>query len=161
MEVTERMLKAGQVAFLAHEGQTYNSGAYIEHPKRVYLRMFDLGVEDEDYYIVAWLHDVVEDTKVTLDEIRAEFGDRVAEAVDAISRRKKVVDGKIVWKEQEIDYLDRVSKNEIASLVKHADMIDNLLMTRSVGVSPAKAKLWTKYVNAIATLFNTTVVYVK
>lgn len=155
LNITDKMLLAGQVAGLAHRGQLYNNKLYIEHPARVYHRIWDMGYEDEDIFCVAWLHDVVEDTDVTLEEIREQFGDRVADAVDAISRRKYIRPGKgvahdpVIEKESEEEYLARVAANEIASIVKHADMCDNLLMTRAVGVVPQKRKLWKKYANAV------------
>lgn len=153
MNITDKMLLAGQVAGLAHHNQLYNGKPYIEHPKRVYLRIWDMGYEDEDIFCVAWLHDVVEDTDVTLDDIRRDFGDRVADAVDAISRRRYSKSmGFPYTKEPEEEYLARVAANEIASIVKHADMCDNLLMTRAVGVVPEKRILWKKYTNAVQVL---------
>lgn len=153
MQITDKMLKASQVAALAHREQEYNGKPYIEHPARVYHRIWDMGYEDEDIFCVAWLHDVVEDTDVTLEDIREQFGDRVADAVDAISRRRYTKSmGFPYTKEPEEQYLARVAANEIASIVKHADMCDNLLMTRSVGVLEEKAGLWRKYINAIRVL---------
>lgn len=153
MNISDKMLLASQIATMCHRGQLYNGKPYIEHPKRVYYSIWDMGYEDEDIFCVAWLHDTVEDTDITLDEIREKFGDRVADAVDAISRRRYTKSmGFPYSKEPEEEYLERVAANEIASIVKHADMCDNLLMTRAVGVVPEKRVLYKKYTSAIRML---------
>lgn len=71
--------------------------------------------------IVALLHDIVEDTKCTLEFIRKEFGDEIADAVDAITKR----DG-----ESYLAYLNRVRSNDLAREVKYADICDNSSETR-------------------------------
>lgn len=70
---------------------------------------------------VAVLHDIIEDGGVTVDELRERFGNEVAEAVDAISRR----DG-----ESYMDYIKRCSMNTTARAVKIADLEDNMDITR-------------------------------
>lgn len=144
---SDREIMAFMMAMFAHQGQTYQNTAYIMHPIRVVALLRDRGVTDEDVFIVGYLHDVVEDTTMTLDSIRDEWGDRVADAVDAITRRKSDH-----GKEDETSYLTRVAANVIAKEVKFADMADNLLMTRNPNCPPAKRDLWRKYVNAISFL---------
>jgi (p)ppGpp synthase/HD superfamily hydrolase len=148
---TDKEILAGQLANLAHKEQLYNTGPYIEHPKRVVYRLWDMGIDDSDCFIVAWLHDVIEDTSyLTLDKVEEYFGKRVRDAVDAISRRRGPEYP--AGKEPEWVYLDRVRVNEVARLVKLADMNDNLMMTASPTCSPEKQKLWRKYLNAVAYL---------
>lgn len=107
-----RLGHAFEIAFAAHWGQKDKSGQpYIAHVVRVASR-----VAPEDAQVVALLHDVVEDTKVSLSTIRTEFGPMIAEAVDAISKR----DG-----EDQEGYLDRVAANPLAKAVKIADLNDN------------------------------------
>lgn len=105
---------AREVATEAHQGQVDKAGAaYITHPERVAAKMVR-GTRQED---VAWLHDVVEDTAVTLDRLEAlGFSQDVVDAVDAMTRR----DG-----EQPDDYYARVAANSIAVEVKLADLADN------------------------------------
>ena len=67
--------------------------------------------------IVALLHDCVEDEVCTLHDIHQLFGQEIAEAVDAISRR----DGEVYW-----NYIARAKENSIAREVKLADLSDNL-----------------------------------
>jgi (p)ppGpp synthase/HD superfamily hydrolase len=67
---------------------------------------------------VAILHDVVEDTNVTVIEIELEFGSVVADAVDAITRRPNEV--------YLTEYISRVKENEFARIVKIRDLYVNL-----------------------------------
>lgn len=81
--VTDLVIRASVFARRAHEGQTrkYGGDPYIAHPARVAGETALLPGATEETVAAAWLHDVVEDTAVTLDDIRREFGDRVAELV--------------------------------------------------------------------------------
>jgi (p)ppGpp synthase/HD superfamily hydrolase len=67
---------------------------------------------------VAVLHDVVEDTEVTLDDLSSEFGHVVVEAIDALSRRGKA--------ERYVDFIARAKSNPISRMVKIADIEHNL-----------------------------------
>lgn len=133
-------------ASIAHAKQTYQNDPYYFHPVRVESLLIERGFTEDKYRVVALLHDVVEDCPgYTVEMIRERYGDEVADAVDAITRRK-YEDG---TKESEDSYLIRVAANTIALEVKIADMCDNLLMTRSPNCPPEKRRLWLKYVNAI------------
>jgi len=104
--------KALPIAAQAHEGQKDKEGLpYILHPLRVMSR-----VEGEEAQIVAILHDVVEDTKVTLDDLRrAGFSDAVLIAVQCVTHRK------------EDPYADSAvgcKNNPIARQVKLGDLAD-------------------------------------
>lgn len=151
ISMSEQEFAAWKLADRAHAGQKYNNLPYIEHPGRVVKYLLDQEQTDPDVLTVAWLHDVVEDCPgYTIELIRERFGDRIGDAVDAISRRKgkKYLNGK----ESEDSYLARVRANEIARIVKFADMIDNLMMTGSTTSPDDKKKLWRKYTNACAYL---------
>lgn len=77
--------KAIQIAVKAHTGQVDKAGQpYIMHPLRV---MFDCETETE--MICAVLHDVVEDSDITLEDLRNEgFSDEVVEVIDRLSKRE-------------------------------------------------------------------------
>src|SRR3984957_5714978 len=78
--------RAFAVASRAHAGQTRLSGEpYVAHSVAVGLIVAQLGL-DATSAAAAVLHDVVEDTEVTLDEIAAEFGPDVAEIVDGVTK---------------------------------------------------------------------------
>lgn len=76
--------RAIEIAARAHAGQVDKAGApYILHPLRVML-----AVKTEEQQMAAVLHDVVEDTEVTFNELRAEgFAANVLEAVKALTKR--------------------------------------------------------------------------
>ena len=104
------------LAAVAHGGEVDKSGQpYITHPIRVMMRCQEHGLHAQ---MAAVLHDVVENTWVTLDLLRTMgFPGDVVEAVDAISRRK--------GHESYPQYIERCSRNRIATLVKLADIEDN------------------------------------
>lgn len=120
MNPIEALDRAIVIATINHEGQVDKSGLpYILHPITVMTM-----VETIEEKIVAILHDVVEDTIMTLDDLRAdpvEFSDEVIDAVDAISRR----DG-----ESTKQYYDRLVANRLAMKVKIADLEHNMSMPR-------------------------------
>ncbi len=83
---SERILKAVELAKKAHEGQFRKTGEpYIVHPMAVKKILEEWGM-DEDTIIAGVLHDTVEDTSVTLDDIRKEFGESVAFLVDGVTK---------------------------------------------------------------------------
>lgn len=113
---------ARTIARRAHENQTDRGGTpYIRHPEAVAAL-----VEGTEARCVAWLHDVVEDTEVTLEALReAGFSEEVVTAVDAISKRRGES-----WKETDDEYLARVKENALATYVKLADMKHNSDLSR-------------------------------
>lgn len=112
---------------------------YIGHPARVAARTRDQG-DGNQVEAVAWLHDVVEDTEVTLADVESAFGVEIAQAVDAMTRRPD---------EEPDRYYARVADNPIALRVKRADIADNLDPERTARLDPAtKARLAAKYEHA-------------
>ena len=112
--------KALQIAARAHEGQVDKHGQpYILHPLRVMS-----AVEGDDARIVAILHDVIEDTSVTADDLRREdFGEPILEALDRLTHRKG---------EPYAEYVIRCKGHEIARRVKLADLEDNSRPSRAI-----------------------------
>lgn len=125
-------VKALIFAAIAHKGQKDKAGkSYIRHPMRVAKAL-----KGKQYKEAALLHDVVEDTKYTLDDIRKLFGDTVADAVDAMTRRK----GEPLMK-----YLDRVKDNKIALAVKIEDLLHNADLFRCSNVGDEEIKRTRRY----------------
>ena len=117
---TDRVAAAFSIACRAHEGQSDKAGrTYVTHPITV---ASNVG-HDEDAIIVALLHDVVEDGGVSLDDIREEFGDTVADAVGLLTHDKSMTYG---------EYIDRIatSGNMLAIRVKIADLAHNMCVSR-------------------------------
>ncbi len=110
--------RAVAIAARAHEGQVDKAGApYVFHPLRVMLRL-----ETADERIVGVLHDVVEDTDVTMDHLRAEgFSETVLIALDSVTKR-----GGEVY----MDFVQRAAANPIGRRVKLADLLDNSDVSR-------------------------------
>ncbi len=85
-----KIITAYEFAAKAHEGQTRSSGQpYIIHPLAVAYILLELGM-DTDTICSAMLHDVVEDTPVTLEEVKKLFGQDVAMLVDGVTKLNKV-----------------------------------------------------------------------
>ncbi len=119
-------------AAAAHAGQVDKAGKpYILHPLRVMLRME--GVERQ---VVGVLHDVVEDCGVSLDEISVRFGEPVAAALDALSRREG---------ESYDDFIERCGANDLARSVKWADIRDNSDLSRLDKITGADLQRVEKY----------------
>ncbi|KNY18470.1 hypothetical protein AKG11_04980 [Shinella sp. SUS2] len=119
------------MAALAHDGQTDKAGApYIFHPLRVASTFSDATLQT-----IAVLHDVVEDTALTLSDLDAHLPQGIVNAVDALTRRPG---------ETYEDFIVRVGRNPIARQVKIADLRDNL--------RPGAPHLTTRYEKALSVL---------
>lgn len=127
--MTDLIARALAFATKAHEGQKrkYTDEPYINHPKAVANIILDQRMADE-VVAGALLHDVVEDCGVTLDEIRAEFGDTVARLVYQVTDISRPEDGnRAARKAIDREHYGRASLE--GKSIKLADLIDN---TRSI-----------------------------
>jgi len=115
MATLERAL---EIAAKAHAGQVDKGGApYILHPIRVMLSVSSIPAQ-----ITAILHDVVEDTDITIDDLQREgFAESIIEAIKALTKRKG---------EDRISAAHRAAQNQIACAVKLADIADNMDLSR-------------------------------
>lgn len=108
--------RAAEFATLAHQGQFRRDGVtpYIVHPKAVAARVQG----DEIAEAIAWLHDVLEDTRFTIDDMeRAQIPAEVIRRVVLLTKQSGV--------EYE-NYLSAIKKDPVAKKVKLADMLCNL-----------------------------------
>ena len=86
-----KIISAYEFAEKAHEGQKRTSGEpYIVHPVSVAYILLELGM-DTDTICAAMLHDVVEDTDATLEDIQKKFGQDVACLVDGVTSSQKLL----------------------------------------------------------------------
>lgn len=86
----ELIQKAYVFAATAHAGQTRLSGEpYLSHPLAVADTLAEMGF-DEPTVVAGLLHDTVEDTKATLEEIEENFGEEVADIVDGVTKISKI-----------------------------------------------------------------------
>ena len=89
----ERIERAYELANRAHKGTRRRSGeAYIQHPLEVALLLADMRI-DADGITAALLHDVVEDTSYSLEDLRAQFGESVTNIVDGVTRFDALIPG--------------------------------------------------------------------
>ena len=112
MIYTELTIKAMNLAYSAHHGQFDKGGVpYIFHPIHLAEQM-----DDEISTCVALLHDTVEDTAVTLEQLAQEFPLAVVEAVDLLTHREGV---------EYFDYVRSIKRSPVAVKVKLADLNHN------------------------------------
>lgn len=142
MLYTELTIKAMRIAYEAHKEQYDKGGVpYIFHPYHIAEQL------EEEYDIcVALLHDVVEDTEVTLSDLEnAGFPKEIVEAVGLMTRDKEV---------QYLDYVRKIKTNPIAKKVKLLDLAHNSDPTRLVNGKEKSANLLDRYAKAKAILLD-------
>lgn len=124
---TERIERAYAVAEAAHAGQTRASGEpYVMHPLATAKILADLYM-DEDSIVAALLHDVPEDTAVTLEELREKFGDDVAQLVDGVTKLSKLRYGKEQVEAESLRKMFLAMAEDIrVVLIKLADRLHNM-----------------------------------
>lgn len=133
MTPPSRIERALMVALAAHRGQVDKAGApYILHPLRLMAQM-----ETEAEQLTALLHDVVEDSDYTLDDLRVEgMPDDVLAALKLLTHRKG---------EAYDVYIRRINGNPLARKVKLADLADNMRLERIPNPMPKDLERLEKY----------------
>lgn len=129
--------KAINIATQAHEGQIDKAGQpYIGHP----LRVMSMGITDEEK-IVGILHDVVEDSDWTFEQLAAEgFSSEIIEALRCLT--------KLSESEPYDKFIQRVKANPLATKVKINDLTDNMDIRRLAYISEKDVKRLRKYLKA-------------
>jgi (p)ppGpp synthase/HD superfamily hydrolase len=130
---TATIADAVALAARAHRDHRDKAGQpYILHPLRVMLRQ-----HNEAAQIVAVLHDVLEDSEVTVDDLRRDgYTDEVITALEALTKRED---------ESYDEFIERVAVNSLARRVKLADLEDNMNVHRLTKVSSEDLERITKY----------------
>ncbi|MFD8791208.1 RelA/SpoT family protein, partial [Streptomyces vinaceus] len=123
--------RAYVLAESSHRGQMRKSGEpYITHPLAVTLILAELGAETTTL-TASLLHDTVEDTEVTLDQVRAEFGDEVCFIVDGVTKVEKIDYGAAAEPETFRKMLVATGNDVRVMSIKLADRLHNM---RTLGV---------------------------
>lgn len=125
---TRQIVRAFQLATVVHEGQLRKSGEeFIEHPIGVARILAELGMDDVTV-ISGFLHDSVEDTELSLDDVRSSFGDDVGEIIDGLTKIDK-----IGFRSKEQERADNLRKMIVAMardlrvlIIKLADRLHNM-----------------------------------
>lgn len=134
--------KAIKIASIAHTGQKDKAGEpYILHPLQVMMRCR----HNEIVRVIAVLHDVVEDSNFTLEDLRWEFDSEIVDAIDCLTRRKD---------EKYFDYIRRVKTNELAAEVKLIDLHHNTDLIRLSAITQKDIERNNKYKKAIDILLS-------
>ena len=128
--------KAMIIAYNAHKNQLDKAGIpYIYHPIHLAEQM-----DTETECIVALLHDVVEDTDITFDDLEKEFPKDSIEALKLLTHDKSV---------DYMEYIKAIKENDIAKKVKIADLIHNSDLTRLENITPKNILRKEKYKKAV------------
>ncbi len=132
------MRGALEKARAAHAGQIRNGSGgmpYIEHPIAVAARLDELGVGDE-VLAAALLHDVIEDSGTTLDELRELFGGEVAGLVGALSDDESIDS----YRERKAEHRERVAAAPADALAIYgADKLTNVITLRDAHAAEGDA----------------------
>ncbi|MFI9247800.1 RelA/SpoT family protein [Streptomyces sp. NPDC053086] len=127
----EPLRRAYVLAESSHRGQMRKSGEpYITHPLAVTLILAELGAETTTL-TASLLHDTVEDTEVTLDQVREQFGEEVRYLVDGVTKLEKVDYGAAAEPETFRKMLVATGNDVRVMSIKLADRLHNM---RTLGV---------------------------
>ena len=127
---------ASKIAYRAHEGQTDKAGVpYIFHPIHIAEQM-----DSEESCVVALLHDVIEDSDITLEILSKYFHDDIIAALRVLTKKEN---------DDYVMYIKRVKTNKLATKVKIKDLEHNRDLTRLDEVTDKDRKRSLKYWEAI------------
>lgn len=136
---TKLTREAMKIAYDAHKGQVDIVGVpYIYHPIHLAEQM-----NTETDCIVALLHDVVEDTDITLEQLGQEFSNEVIEALRLLTHDKTI---------DYMEYIKEIKNNPIARRVKIEDLKHNMDESRLDEITPKDRERKEKYKKAFAFL---------
>ncbi len=123
-DTTDMVLKAKKFAHEKHKNQKRKDGVtpYSDHLEGVVNRLKNLGIVDKDVLCAAWLHDTIEDTDVTFDQINEMYGREVAVIVLSLTK-----DQGIPKKDRETQYTNQLKDGSFqAKIIKLCDISANL-----------------------------------
>lgn len=115
------IIKALELAKEKHADQYRDEGPpFVIHPIRVAIILIsEIGIKDQDMITSALLHDIVEDTNLTIDELTCDFGDSIAQIVCALTRDKNL-------ETKEEKYRKTLQTSKKIRLIKSCDWLDNM-----------------------------------
>jgi guanosine-3',5'-bis(diphosphate) 3'-pyrophosphohydrolase len=130
LPVSSVIEQAMRVAAVAHREMRRKASdvPYIAHPASVALILSQAGFHDENILAAALLHDVVEDTEVTFDDLSRQFSPAVVDHVRALTEEKRDGEGnKRPWEDRKRDHLEHLKQSSLgARAIALADKLHNL-----------------------------------
>ncbi len=137
----QQMLEALRFAAKRHKGVYRKNGLtpYILHVLEVACILIDLHVHDFKVLVAAIIHDVVEDTKATLEEVRQKFGTSISRIVDLMTKRENFIRRKFYWRRMRSEKNLHIQWRVI--IIKFADRIHNVMTLDSMPEENQKAKI--------------------
>lgn len=138
MKKATQLNRAIGIAAMAHDGQFDRSGKpYILHPLSVMLRM-----DTDEERIVAVLHDTIEDTNITIDELREDgFSEEILAALTLLSKESDDV--------PYMPFIEKIKTNALATKVKLGDLAENMRTDRSPITKDSDLVRMKKYQEAV------------
>lgn len=133
---------ARKFAIEKHRGQKRRDGKtpYWKHLQQVVNVLERYGIKDERIVCAGWLHDTIEDTEADYDDIKEQFGSKVANTVVAVTK-----DTRLANNQKESQYLKQLRKAPVeAQIVKIADITANLMDLKNARYDMRKQKLQVK-----------------
>lgn len=138
---TKLTRKAMIIAYNAHKNQVDKSGVpYIYHPIHVAEQM-----DTEEECVVALLHDVVEDTDVTFEQLESEFPSEIIDILKLLTKTKDI---------DYYEYINKIKENAVARKAKIADIKHNLDRSRLDVITDKDIKREEKYKKALSILMS-------
>jgi guanosine-3',5'-bis(diphosphate) 3'-pyrophosphohydrolase len=116
--------KAQKFAYEKHRNQKRKDGVtpFSDHLEGVVSRLKNLGISNQDVLCAAWLHDILEDTDTTFDEINDIFGNSISVLVLSLTK-----DSELSKKERETQYIQQLKDSTLqAKIIKFCDISANL-----------------------------------
>lgn len=115
-------MKAKRYAFEAHKGDLYGDYPYTKHLNDVYNVLVATGVDDNLILMVAWMHDIIEDTHLRYEDIFEDFGKRTADLVYLVTDKR----GKTRSERHQATY-PLIADGPRATTIKVADRLANIM----------------------------------
>ena len=122
-KLEEKLKNAKDFACEKHKNQKRGGNTpYVDHLEGVVFRLKNIGITDTEVICAAWLHDILEKTDVTFDELIQRFGKETATLVLSLTKSKDVPK-----KDIETQYIKQLNDASIeAKIIKLCDISDNL-----------------------------------
>lgn len=129
---TYRIEQAVRAASILHKDQLRRGSIpfpFVTHLIATAFTLIDY-TTDEDVIVAALLHDTLEDTDYTVEELQEDFGGRVRDIVETLTEPQSNAENQITWKERKLTYVRQLKKgSEEALLIAAADKIHNFRTT--------------------------------